>query len=120
MTLLQPLFTGSMASFAGGNVTLTPVNGPLTLETFKKRVRVNGGHLLHSPRNNGFVEELKSLVPWYALRWDKERKVWWVDTPYVTAVVLDVIADFFDPALRGELEALRVGTAAVELIAVVE
>lgn len=124
MSLLSQLSSFQPLQFAGGNVTLTPIIDPITLDSYKKgkpaKLTVQSGYLLKSPRNNRFTDELKSLVPWYAMRWDGNRLVWWIDTPYITAVVLDVIADFFDPALAGELDSLRKSSKAIELVAVIE
>jgi hypothetical protein len=108
---LEQLKQTGTAKFARDKVSLTGVKGSITLETYKGKRTVEGGYLLCSPKNKGFTDELKSLLPWYALWWDESHRAWWVSAPYVTAVVLDVIGDYFDPALKAELERVRTRSA---------
>jgi hypothetical protein len=93
----------SQMTFAGGKVKITPTQG---------------GYHLHTPYHKGFVEDLKTQLPGHARRFDKTTKAWWVSEPYLTAAVLDIIAAWFDPALKEELAKIRAEMPpAIELIA---
>lgn len=46
-----------------------------------------GGWLLRFQYDAAFNDDLKTILPWYARRWDDVSQAWWIDSAWLDGVL---------------------------------
>ena len=47
----------------------------------------DGGWFLRFRYDAEFIYDIKTILPWYARRWDAIRKAWWIDATWLEGVL---------------------------------
>lgn len=85
------------------------------IETFPGRDD-REGLMIQTPYHEGFVESLKSAVPWRDRAWDSSSKTWWVALEHEDALVELVVHHFGDYALVRDDGSVDIVTAGGEVL----